>query len=30
MVNMTLMSVFFNELAGPPVSKYAVIRGATL
>jgi Kef-type K+ transport system membrane component KefB len=30
MVNMVLLSVFVNELAGPPVSKYAVVRGATL
>ncbi|PIE52629.1 hypothetical protein CSA37_05205 [Candidatus Fermentibacteria bacterium] len=30
MVSIVLMSVFVNELSGPPVSKYAVIRGATL
>ena len=30
MVSIVLMSVFVNELAGPPVSKYAVVRGATL
>jgi Kef-type K+ transport system membrane component KefB len=30
MVNVVLLSVFVNELAGPPVSRYAVIRGATL
>lgn len=29
-VSIVLMSVFVNELAGPPISKYAVIRGATL
>lgn len=30
MVSIVLMSVFVNELAGPPISKYAVVRGATL
>jgi len=30
MVNIVLMSVFVNELAGPPVSKFAVVHGATL
>lgn len=30
MVSIVLMSVFINELTGPPVSKYAVVRGATL
>jgi len=30
MVSIVLFSVFINELAGPPVSKYAVVRGATL
>jgi NhaP-type Na+/H+ or K+/H+ antiporter len=29
-VSIVLMSVFVNELTGPPVSKYAVVRGATL
>ncbi len=29
-VSIVLMSVFVNELAGPPISKYAVVRGATL
>lgn len=30
MVSIVLMSVFVNELAGPPISKFAVVRGATL
>ena len=30
MVSIVLFSVFINELAGPPVSKFAVVRGATL
>jgi Kef-type K+ transport system membrane component KefB len=30
MVSIVLFSVFINELAGPPFSRYAVIRGATL
>ncbi|MCK5785274.1 MAG: cation:proton antiporter [Candidatus Sabulitectum sp.] len=30
MVSIVLMGVFVNELAGPPISKYAVVRGATL
>lgn len=30
MVNMVLFSVLINELVGPPVSKFAVVRGATL
>jgi hypothetical protein len=30
MVSIVLMSVFVNELAGPPISKTAVVRGATL
>ena len=30
MVSIVLMSVFVNELTGPPISKYAVVRGATL
>ena len=30
MVSIVLFSVFVNELAGPPVSKFAVVRGATL
>lgn len=30
MVSIVLMSVFVNELTGPPISKFAVIRGATL
>jgi len=30
MVNIVLFSVFINELAGPPISKMAVVRGATL
>ncbi len=30
MVSIVLMSVFVNELAGPPISKYAVVNGATL
>lgn len=29
-VSIVLMSVFVNELVGPPISKYAVVRGATL
>lgn len=29
-VSIVLMSVFVNELAGPPISKHAVVRGATL
>jgi hypothetical protein len=27
MVNVVLFSVFVNELAGPPISRYAIIRG---
>ena len=27
MVNIVLLSVFINELIGPPLSKYAIIRG---
>ena len=27
MVNIILLSVFINELIGPPISKYALIRG---
>ncbi len=30
MVSIVLLSVFVNELVGPPVSKYAVVKGATL
>jgi len=30
MVSIVLLSVFVNELTGPPASKYALIRGATL
>lgn len=29
-VSVTLLSVFVNELTGPPISKYAIVRGATL
>lgn len=29
-VGVTLFSVFVNELTGPPVSRYALVRGATL
>lgn len=29
-MNIVLFSVFFNELTGPPLSKFAVIRGAKL
>ncbi len=29
-VNVTLFSVFVNEIAGPPASRYALIRGANL
>lgn len=27
MVNIVLLSVFINELIGPPVSRYAIIKG---
>ena len=27
MVNIVLLSVFFNEMIGPPLSKYAIVRG---
>ncbi|OPL18862.1 MAG: hypothetical protein AVO35_02705 [Candidatus Aegiribacteria sp. MLS_C] len=30
LINIVLFSVLFNELAGPPLSRYAVIRGAKL
>lgn len=29
-VSVTLFSVFVNEITGPPVSRYALVRGATL
>lgn len=29
-VSVTLFSVFVNELTGPPISRYALVRGATL
>jgi len=29
-VSVTLISVFVNELTGPPISRYAIVRGATL
>jgi hypothetical protein len=30
LINIVLFSVLFNELAGPPLSRYSVIRGAKL
>lgn len=27
MVNIVLLSVFVNEMVGPPVSRYAIIKG---
>ena len=30
LINIVLFSVFVNELAGPPLSKYAISRGSTL
>ena len=30
MVNVVLMSVFFNELFGPPLSKYALLKGCKI
>lgn len=29
-VSVTLLSVFVNEITGPPISRYAIVRGATL
>jgi len=29
-VSVTLLSVFVNELLGPPISRFALVRGATL
>jgi len=26
MVNVVLLAVFFNELTGPPISKYAIVN----
>jgi hypothetical protein len=30
MVNIVIFSVFVNELVGPPLSKWAIIKGAEL
>ncbi|MCK4671204.1 MAG: hypothetical protein KAT47_01590, partial [Candidatus Aegiribacteria sp.] len=30
LINIVLFSVLFNELTGPPLSRYSVVRGAKL